>query len=96
VTRTESERWHVYMLRCADGTLYTGVTNDLDRRVSAHQKGVGARYTRSRRPVTLVYSEVAADRSAAQRREMEIKRMPVASKRHLVNRASTRAVIRGD
>ena len=55
--------YFVYLLRCADGTLYTGCTNDLDRRLAAHNAGKGAKYTRSRRPVVLVYREQAADRS---------------------------------
>ena len=67
--------YFVYLLRCADGTLYTGCTNDLDRRLAAHNAGKGAKYTRSRRPVVLVYREQAADRSAALRRERAIKRL---------------------
>lgn len=65
------------MLRCADGTLYTGVATDLARRVDEHNglRAKGARYTHARRPVTLVYSEKAADRTAACRREYQIKRM---------------------
>lgn len=67
--------WTVYILRCGDGTLYTGVTNDLPRRLEAHRSGRGAKYTRSRPPVTLAYREAAADRSAALRREAAIKRL---------------------
>ena len=59
----------VYILRCGDGSLYTGCTNDLPRRLRAHQSGRGAKYTRSRLPVELIYQEPAADRSAALRRE---------------------------
>ena len=58
----------VYILRCGDGSLYTGCTNDLPRRLRAHQSGRGAKYTRSRLPVELIYQEPAADRSAALRR----------------------------
>ena len=72
--------YQVYMLRCGDGTLYTGSTNDLSRRLQAHQTGRGAKYTRSRLPVELVYQEPAADRSAALRREAAIKRMSRAEK----------------
>ena len=68
--------WFVYMLRCADGTLYTGVTTDPARRLRRHNSGDGAKYTRSRRPVKLVYLEEAADHGAALRREAAIKRMP--------------------
>ncbi|MDR0884490.1 MAG: GIY-YIG nuclease family protein [Oscillospiraceae bacterium] len=63
----------VYILRCRDGTLYTGWTNDLDRRLAAHNAGTGAKYTRSRAPVTLVYAEHMPDRSAALSRERQIK-----------------------
>ncbi len=78
--------WVVYILRCADDTLYTGITNDLDRRLAAHAEGRGARYTRGRLPVELRYLEPAASRSAATRREAEIKRLPRQGKLALVNR----------
>ncbi len=67
--------WNVYILCCGDGTLYTGCTNDLTRRIKAHQEGRGAKYTRSRLPVELAYSEPAADKSQALRREAAIKRL---------------------
>lgn len=69
--------WFVYMLRCADGTLYTGITTDIDRRLAEHngEGGVGARYTRSRRPVVLAYSELASSRAEASRREAAIKQL---------------------
>lgn len=72
-----SAPWNVYMLRCADGTLYTGITTDVARRVAEHngEGGLGARYTRSRRPVTLAYMEPAGDRAAAARREAAIKQL---------------------
>ncbi len=76
--------WYVYMLRCGDGSLYTGCTNDLSRRLSSHRRGKGAKYTRSRLPVTLVYREEAGDKSAALRREAEIKRMDRAGKLSLI------------
>ena len=67
--------WHVYMLRCADGSLYTGVATDLDRRLKQHNGELvgGARYTRARRPVELVWSEACADRGEAQQREAALK-----------------------
>jgi putative endonuclease len=65
---------YVYMVRCADGTLYTGWTTDVPRRVAEHNAGRGAAYTRQRGPVTLVYSEAQPSRSAALRREEQIKR----------------------
>jgi len=69
--------WWVYMLRCADGSLYTGITTDVTRRVAEHNGDgdAGARYTRSRRPVRLVYAEAAASRAEATRREAAIKRL---------------------
>jgi len=68
--------YYVYMLECADGTLYTGITTDLKRRVEEHNHSPkGAKYTRIRRPVVLVYSEEHADRSSASIREHEIKKM---------------------
>jgi putative endonuclease len=78
--------WRVYVLRCADGSLYTGCTNDLPRRVAAHDAGKGARYTRSRRPVVLVWSARARDRGAALRREAALKRLTRAEKLALVAR----------
>ena len=65
----------VYLLRCSDGTIYTGWTLDVERRVRTHQLGRGARYTRARRPVTLIYQERLPSRRAAMRREIAIKRM---------------------
>lgn len=76
--------WVVYMLRCRDGTLYTGVTNDLGRRLRAHAAGRGGAYTRVRGPVRLVYVEGQAGRGAAQRREAALKRLPRAAKLGLV------------
>jgi putative endonuclease len=72
-----SATWHVYMLRCADGTLYTGVARDLDRRLLQHngERAGGPKYTRGRRPVQLVWSEPAPDRSSAQQREAAIKQL---------------------
>lgn len=67
--------WYVYLLRCADNTLYTGCTTDPQRRLAQHNSGRGAKYTRSRRPVTLVYVEQAVNRSQALRREAALKRL---------------------
>ncbi|MGC3996221.1 MAG: GIY-YIG nuclease family protein [Anaeromyxobacter sp.] len=78
--------WTVYVLRCGDGTLYTGATNDLAARVKRHAAGRGARYTRSRLPVTLVHAEPARDRSAALRREAALKRLTRAEKLRLIGR----------
>lgn len=77
----------VYILRCADGTLYTGCTNDLSRRLAAHNAGKGAKYTRSRRPVELVYREEVPDKSAALRREAAIKGLSRIEKLALIQRS---------
>jgi putative endonuclease len=75
----------VYILRCADGTLYTGVTNDIVRRLAAHNGSTrGARYTRSRRPVVLVYQARCRNRSAAQKREASLKSLSRAEKLALI------------
>lgn len=67
--------WVCYLLQCADNTLYCGITNDLDKRLAAHNAGEGAKYTRGRTPVRLMYRESCADKSAALKREMQIKQM---------------------
>lgn len=77
--------WHVYMVRCADDTLYTGVSTNVPDRVATHNSGRGAKYTRARLPVTLVYCETASDRSTAQQREHAIKKLPVLQKQALIN-----------
>lgn len=65
--------WYLYILRCGDGTLYTGITNDVEKRLAAHRAGKGAKYTRGRGPLELVYREELPDHSAALKREHEIK-----------------------
>jgi predicted GIY-YIG superfamily endonuclease len=75
---------HVYLLRCGDGTLYCGYTTDLEARLAEHRAGRGARYTRGRGPLELVYSERFPDRSSALRREAELKRQPRAHKLRLI------------
>jgi putative endonuclease len=76
--------WTVYIARCGDGSLYTGVTTDAARRIAEHNSGCGGAYTRSRVPVVLVYQEAAEDRSGAQRRESAIKGLTRAEKEELV------------
>ena len=73
-------QWCCYLLECVDATLYTGITNDLDKRLAAHNAGTASKYTRSRLPVKLVYAETQPDRAAASRREIEIKRLPRSAK----------------
>jgi putative endonuclease len=78
--------WNLYIVRCADGSLYTGIAMDLERRMAEHNSddALGAKYTRSRRPVKLVYSESFGSRSDAARRESEIKRMKRTAKQDLI------------
>lgn len=65
--------WYLYMLRCRDGSLYTGITTDVEKRLEAHRSGKGAKYTRGRGPLELVYSENCGSHSAALKRELEVK-----------------------
>ena len=76
--------WFCYILRCADDTLYCGITNDLDKRLAAHNAGTAAKYTRARGPVEPVFVESCADKSAALKREMTIKRLTRAQKLALI------------
>ena len=79
--------WYVYMVQCRDGSLYTGITKDLEKRVKEHNSGsTGAKYTRSRRPVHLVYQEEVPSRSAAAKREYEIKQLTAAGKNALIHK----------
>ena len=82
------DSWSVYIVRCADGTLYTGIATDVARRVEEHNANniLAARYTRARRPVVLVYEEAAATRSAAGKREHEVKRMSREEKEALASK----------
>ena len=79
--------FYVYLLRCADGTLYTGYTDDPVRRTKVHNAGKGAKYTRTRLPVELVYQEACADKSAALRREYEIKQLTRVQKLKLIEQS---------
>ena len=76
--------WYVYMLRCSDGSLYTGYTDDPERRFACHNSGKGAKYTRSRLPVTLVYREECADKPTAMKREYAIKQLKKQQKEALI------------
>ncbi len=79
-----SKPWFVYILRCRDGSLYTGTTTDVAARLEMHRSGKGAKYTRGRGPLELVYSEECGDKSAALKRELEIKALPRGKKRELM------------
>jgi putative endonuclease len=76
--------WYVYVLRCADGSLYTGITKDLKSRVKAHNSGRGGAYTRTHRPVELLYHEEGFSRATALRREAAIKKLPRPRKERLI------------
>jgi putative endonuclease len=80
----KSSDWLLYILECSDNTLYTGITNRLDTRLQAHQNGTGARYTRGRSPVKLVYLEQCIDRSNATKRESAVKKLSKVQKLKLI------------
>ncbi len=83
--KIKKAKYFVYILECVDGTLYTGITNNLEKRMLAHNsKGVGAKYTRSRRPVVLKYSESLGSKSGALKKEIEIKKLTRAQKLLLI------------
>ena len=82
--KAAEDAWIVYMLRCADGSLYTGIAKDVDRRCQQHNDGTASRYTRSRRPTCLVYQEAHSSRSAALKREAAIKALSRREKLALV------------
>lgn len=76
--------WHLYILRCRDGSLYTGITTDVEKRLEAHRSGKGAKYTRGRGPLELVYREECGTHSDALKREIEIKRLTREQKQALI------------
>ena len=80
--------WTVYILKCIDETLYTGITTDVERRISEHESGKGARYTRGRKPFQLVYKEFCENRAKASQRELEIKALSRGKKIALIAEAS--------
>ena len=84
MAKTSDRIWFVYILRCADDSLYTGITNDLIRRCDQHNAGTASRYTRSRLPVVLVYQESQANRSVALKRELAIKALTRKKKELLI------------
>ena len=79
-SKKKSKVWLVYILRCSDDSLYTGMTNNIEKRFAAHNQGKAAKYTRSRRPVKLLAKSTKMDRSDAMRLEIKIKKMPRAKK----------------
>ena len=82
--KQSAEHWFVYILRCADGSLYTGIAKDVDRRVEQHNTGTASRYTRSRQPVTLVYHEEPTTKGMALKRELAIKALSQKAKEALI------------
>ena len=78
--------WKLYILRCGDESLYTGISTDVERRLEEHRSGKGAKYTRSRGPLELVYQEECGDKSTALKRECEIKALPRAKKLKLIEK----------
>ena len=78
------QTWYLYILRCADDTLYTGITTDVEKRLEAHRTGKGAKYTRGRAPLELVYRETCGSHSDALKRELEIKKLSRAEKQKLI------------
>lgn len=85
--RPANSRWLVYILRCRDGSLYTGITNDLPKRLASHAAGKASRYTRSRLPVSLAFTEPQTSRSAALKREAAIKKLSRPQKDELLSRS---------
>ena len=82
------ENWYLYILRCKDNTLYTGITTDVARRLDAHRSGKGAKYTRGRCPLELIYQEHCGTHSEALKRELEIKAMSRKKKEEMVSAAA--------
>ncbi len=90
MARRSATKWFVYLLRCGDGTLYTGITKDVSRRCEQHNAGTASRYTRSRLPVALVYQESQASQSLALKREAAIKAMSRLEKESLIAKVGRR------
>ena len=84
----EKEIYYIYILRCRDGSLYTGWTNDMAKRIEAHNKGQGAKYTKGRGPMELIYHEEYSNKSEALKREYAIKRFSKAQKLELIQKSS--------
>ncbi len=89
-------KWSIYIVRCANRSLYTGIATDITARLKSHNAGTGAKYTRSFGPVTLVYSEPMDSESSARKREAEIKRMNKKDKEKLVERSPLQILLRTD
>jgi predicted GIY-YIG superfamily endonuclease len=88
--KRRSEKWFLYILQCSDRSLYTGIAKDLERRFKMHSEGKAARYTRTRRPLEMVYREACKTRTAALTREWAVKALPKAKKLALISTAHSR------
>ena len=86
------DKWYVYILKCSDRTLYTGVTNDIERRVNKHNQGTASKYTRGRRPVTLVYKEEYKEKNKAYKREYQLKKLTRKQKQSLFDRKNNKTL----
>ena len=82
------EKWTVYILRCCDGSLYTGITKDVQARLKMHRQGKGAKYTRGRSPLELLYTETCENKSMALKRELSIKALPREEKMKLIKQSA--------
>lgn len=89
-TLQENKNWLVYMIRCSDGSLYTGITTDMERRFTQHAEGRGAKYFRGRSPVAIAFLEDDHTRSTASKREIELKSLSATKKRALIARQPER------
>lgn len=89
------KQWVLYILQCKDGTLYTGITDDLERRFKAHNSGKGAKYTRGRGPLTLLYREDCEDHAQALRRELAIKKLTRQQKFALIASGEANEILSG-
>lgn len=88
--KPKNPKWTVYIMRCADGTLYTGITTDLKRRLAQHNAGTASKYTRARRPVVVAYRQTAKAHGDALRRELAIKKLSRAAKEALIGKYEQR------
>ena len=88
-SRSKKEPWVLYILECKDGTFYTGIAKDLQKRLQAHNDGKGAKYTRTRRPVSLLYQEACPNRTHALVRECAVKALPRNKKQNLISSAAS-------
>ncbi len=85
IHKSLDNKWYVYIVECSDKSLYTGITNNLEKRIETHNSGKGAKYTRARRPISLKYYEKVESKSLALKREFAIKQLTRAQKEHLIN-----------